>query len=198
MASSTSPLWEAPKFSCNAPNQAEELKLFYTHAVDFLKALDIDPEEEDQPKEGWHQVKMMSEGEDCQALQTLLDNSNITSKDQCTPIRALNVIQTIIKEDEHIWHYRDEFLNNCRQQPDEFNHALNMSIMTLIINCKLAHPQIKETLKHMLLQHAIKYHKARDMIHLQNEQNNTYQSLLSHYKLLKSRCEQFQKAEVKG
>ena len=71
------PHWEAPNFSFNAPDQAEEWKSFYTRAIDFLEALDIDPDVEDQGKKGWHQIKMMFEGEGCQALQTLIDNKTI-------------------------------------------------------------------------------------------------------------------------
>ena len=50
----------------------------------------------------------------------------------------------------------------------------------------------------MLLAHAIKYHEARDWIRLQNQNTLTYQSLLAHCKLLEQRCEQFQKAQLKG
>ena len=50
----------------------------------------------------------------------------------------------------------------------------------------------------MLLAHAIKYHEARDWIRLQNQSTLTYQSLLAHCKLLEQRCEQFQKAQLKG
>ena len=34
--------WEAPKFSFNSPNQAAEWQTFYTRALDFLEALDIE------------------------------------------------------------------------------------------------------------------------------------------------------------
>ena len=43
-------------------NQAEEWKLFYTRAVNFLGALDINPDEEDQNKKGWQKIKMMFKG----------------------------------------------------------------------------------------------------------------------------------------
>ena len=75
----------SPRFSFSADNQAEEWKLFYTRALDFLEALDINPDEEDQAKGGWHQIKMMFEGGNCQALQTLIDNSTISAEVQCTP-----------------------------------------------------------------------------------------------------------------
>ena len=93
--------WEALKFSFHAPNQAEEWKSFYTRASDFLKALDIDPDEEDQGKKGWHQIKMMFKGDNCQALQTLIDNQTISPDAQWTPALALIAIQSVIKEDVH-------------------------------------------------------------------------------------------------
>ena len=138
MASSTTPHWEAPRFSFNVQIQEGEWKLFYTCAVNFLKALDIDPETEDRTKKGWRQIKIMFEGEN-QALQTLLDNNTITTEDQCTPIPALNAIQTIIKDDEHFWHYHNEFISDLRKHLDEDTYALNTEITTLINNYKFTH-----------------------------------------------------------
>ena len=54
--------------------------------------------------------KMMFEGEDCQAIQTLLDNNSITAEDQCIPVQVLNAIKTVIKEDKPFWHYCNEIL----------------------------------------------------------------------------------------
>ena len=93
---STAHHWEAPKFSFNSPNQAAEWQAFYTRALDFLEALDIDPEVADQNKCGWRQIKMMFEGEDCQALQTLIDNNTVTPEAQQTPAQALKAIQSVI------------------------------------------------------------------------------------------------------
>ena len=76
---------------------------FYIHAVDFLKALDIDTESDDNTKKSLKQLHMMFEGEDCQTLQTLSDNGTLTSEDQKAPIRVLDAIQTTIKEEEHFW-----------------------------------------------------------------------------------------------
>ena len=58
----TTPHWEAPKFLFPAANQDEGWKVFYTRALDFLGALDNDPDEEDQNKHGWLKIKMMFEG----------------------------------------------------------------------------------------------------------------------------------------
>ena len=53
-------------------------------------------------------------------------------------------------------------------------------------------------LKIMVLQHAVCYHEARDWIRQQDQSQLTYQALLSHWKLLESCCEQFQKARDRG
>ena len=74
----------------------------------FLETLDTDPNKEDESKWGWHQIKMMFQGEDRQALQTLLENSTITPEDQFIPPHAPNKIQISITEEEHFLHYRDE------------------------------------------------------------------------------------------
>ena len=84
MAASNTPCWEAPKFSINAQNDAVEHELPYTRALYFLEALDINPDKEEQGKIGWHQIKML-EGDDCQALQTVIDNNTIFPESQCTP-----------------------------------------------------------------------------------------------------------------
>ena len=44
---------------------------------------------------------MMFEDEDCQALQTLINNHTISPEAQQTPFLALKAIQSIIKEDVH-------------------------------------------------------------------------------------------------
>ena len=52
---------------------------------------------------------MMFQGEDMQALQTLLENNTITPEDQLTPSHALNMqYKHQLKEEEHFWHYRGE------------------------------------------------------------------------------------------
>ena len=50
----------------------------------------------------------------------------------------------------------------------------------------------------MLLQHAVRFHEARDWISLQDQNQLTYVSLLQHCKTLEQRCEQYQKAQIKG
>ena len=50
----------------------------------------------------------------------------------------------------------------------------------------------------MLLQHAVRFHEARDWIHLQDQSQLTYASLLQYCKTLEQRCEQYQKAQIKG
>ena len=50
----------------------------------------------------------------------------------------------------------------------------------------------------MVLQHAVRYHEARDWIRQQDQSQLTYQALLSHCKMLEARCEQYQKAKERG
>ena len=127
----------------------------------FLETVDIDPAKHDETKHGWRQINMMFQGEDRQALQTLIDNNTITPEDQLTPTHALKAIQSCIKDEEHFWHLRDEVMSDFRQQPNEQIHALNMGITTLVNICKFQDHQTKETIKLMLLKHTVRFHKAR-------------------------------------
>ena len=52
-------------------------------------------------------------------------------------------------------------------------HALNNRITTLVNNCSFQDPQTTETIKIMLLQHAIRYHEAHDWIRLQATQQHS-------------------------
>ena len=190
--------WTAPTFSFNMEGQPAAWKEFYTRVIDYLETIDIDPEQEDQHKRGWKQIKMMFTGEDRQALQTLIDNNTITPADQCIPIQALKAIQTTIKDEKHYWHYRDEVLSDIRQQPEEQVQALSNGIITLVNNCSFHDQQTTETIKIMLLQHAIRYHEACDWIRQQDPAALTYKTLLQHCKQLEQCCEHFQKAQLKG
>ena len=199
MAQNNTTRWTAPTFSFNTEDQPAAWREFYTRVIDYLETIDIDPEQEDQHKRGWKQIEMMFTGEDRQALQTMIDNNIITPADQHTPIQALKAIQTTIKDEEHYWHYRDEVLSNIRQQPGERVHALNRITTKHRINsCSFQDQQTTETMKIMLLQHAIRYHKAHDWIRLQDPAALTYKSLLQHCKQLEQCCKQFQKAQLKG
>ena len=53
MNSTNYPYWEAPKFSFNTEDQAAEWKQFYTRVLDYLEALDIDTDQQDENKGGW-------------------------------------------------------------------------------------------------------------------------------------------------
>ena len=77
-------------------------------------------------------------------------------------------------------------------------HSLNNRITQFINICKFTDSTTKDTLKLMLLIHAVKYHEARDWVRLQDQSKLTYQMLLNHCKLLEQRCDQFQKAQMKG
>ena len=185
MAHNVPPQWEAAQFTFNAEDQAAEWQIFYIKAIDYLEALDIDPDQEDDTRRGWKQIKMMFKG---QTLQTLLENNTITQKGQCIPSKALQAIQTTIKEDEKFWHYRDEIFRDVRQQEHEGIQTLNARITNLVNNCKLTDKPTKETVKIMLLAHAVKFHEARDWIRLQDQSTLTYTSLLNHCKHLEQQC----------
>ena len=129
----------------------------------------------------------MFQGENRQALQTLLDNNTITTEDQLTPTHALSAIQTTIEEDEHVWHYRDEIFSDVRQEEQEGIHTLNNRITKLVNNCTFTDNSTNETIKIMILAHAMKFHKARDCIRLQYQSTLTYLSLINHCKLLEQR-----------
>ena len=190
--------WTAPTFSFDAADQPTAWEDFSIRALDYLETLRIKPDVEDREMEGWTEIKMMFIGGDRRALQTLIDNDTITEADQRTPRLALKAIQTAIKDGEHYWHYRDEVLSDIRQQPEEQVHTLSSRITNLINNCNFQDQQTAETLKIMLLQHAIKYHEARDWIRLQDPSTLTYKTLLQHCRQLEQRCEQFRKAQQKG
>ena len=102
--------WTAPSFSFDTADQPTAWRDFYTRVIDYLETIDIDPEEEDQQKRGWKQIKMMFTWEgQTGTCKHLIDNNTITATDQCTPTLALKAIQTAIKDGEHYWHYRDEY-----------------------------------------------------------------------------------------
>ena len=50
----------------------------------------------------------------------------------------------------------------------------------------------------MVLQHAVKYHEARDWICLQNQSTLTCQALLAHCRQLEASCKQIQQAKAQG
>ena len=107
--------WEAPTFHFNFPNQAADWRAFYTRALNYLDALDIETEQSDNCHKCWKQLKLMFEGKDREALQMLIDNGIITEDNMKTPHDALDAIGTTIKAEEHFWAHMDELLSNIRQ-----------------------------------------------------------------------------------
>ena len=89
-------------------------------------------------------------------------------------------------------------MSDLQQLPDEGIHALSQHICDLVTKSKFSHAPTIETLKIMILQHAIKYHKARDWIRQQDQSQLTYQVLLSHCKMLEGHCKWYQKAKERG
>ena len=132
---------------------------------------------------GWKQFKMMSKG---------------VNKAQYTPMSVLDVIPTIIKEGEHFWLFGNEIVLDVHQKTDESIHPQSTHITELIINSKFTNNHTTETLKLILLQHAIKYHEACAWLFQQNQVILTYCSLLTHSKTLETWSEQYKKAKGKG
>ena len=180
--------WEAPTFHFNFPNQSVDWSAFYTRALDYLDALDTEPDAAEQSCKGWKQLKLMFEGEDRKALQSLIDSGVMTTEHMLKPKAALDAIGTTIKSEEHFWDYRDELMSDLQQFPDEGIHVLFQHIYDLITKSKFGNAQTVETIKLMVLQHAVKYHGARDWIRLQDQSQLTYQALLSHCKILEACC----------
>ena len=139
---------------------------------------------------------MMFEGKDWQILQTLIDNGTITKK-QKTPQQVLDAIAMTIKSEEHFWHFQDE-LSDVYQHLDEGIHSLNTKITAFINSCRFSHDMTKETLKIMVLQHVVRYHKASHWIWLQDQFQLTYKALLTHTQLLESQCNQYHRGKEKG
>ena len=128
----------------------------------------------------------------------LIDNGTITKENMKTSHATLDAISATIKAKEHFWAHTDELLSDVRQQPNEGIHVLSQYICNLTKKCKFPHAQTQEMLKIMHLQHAVCFHEARDWICQQGQSKLTYQPLLSHCKLLESRCKQYQKARERG
>ena len=126
----------------------------------------------------------MFEGKDRKALQTLIDNGVMTPEDMLTPKATLDVIATTTKLEEHFWAHRDELVLDLQQQSDKGIHALSQCICDFITKSKFTHAPTIEMLKIMVLQHAVRYHEARDWIRHQDQSQLMYQALLSHCKML--------------
>ena len=73
--------------------------------LNYLEALNIDTDEPNDTKAGQKQLKMESEGEDWQTLETLLDNEKITPEYQKTLRQVLDAIATTIYSEDHFWHF---------------------------------------------------------------------------------------------
>ena len=105
-------LWPlgSPTFHFNSANQSGDWSVFYTGALDYLYTLDIELEEADESLKGWKQLKLMFEGEDRKALQTVIDNVVMTPDHMKTSKAAFDAIVTTIKLREHFWAHRDELV----------------------------------------------------------------------------------------
>ena len=77
-------------------------------------------------------------------------------------------------------------------------HTLCNRICATIAKCQFHSQEVKDIMKIMVLQHAMKYHEARDWIHLQDQSTLMYQSFLAHCRQMEARCKQFQQAKAQG
>ena len=64
-------------------------------------------------------------------------------------------------------------MSDLQLLPDEGIHALSQHICDLFTKSKFTNAQTTETIKIMVLQHAVKYHKARDWIKQQDQSQLT-------------------------
>ena len=140
----------------------------------------------------------MFEGEYREALQILIDNGTIIKENKKTPCDTLDAISMTIKAEEHFWAHRDGLLFDSKQQPNEGIHALSQCICNLIISA--SSPMSKPWRCWRSCSYSMQCASMRPEtgIHLQDQSKLTYQSLLSHCKLLESRCKQYQKARERG
>ena len=89
----------SPHISFISPNQSEDWSTFYTRALDYLDALDIELDTADESCMGWKQLKLMFEGEERKALQSLIDSGVMTPEHMLKPKAALDAIGTTIKSE---------------------------------------------------------------------------------------------------
>ena len=82
--------WEAPTFHFNSPKQSEDWSTFYTRALDYLDALDIEPDVADESHKGRKQLKLMFEGDDRKALLSFIDSGVMTPEHMLKPKPALD------------------------------------------------------------------------------------------------------------
>ena len=112
-----------------------------SRTLDYLDALDIETEQADDHCKGWKQLKLMFEGKDRKAVQTIIDNGTITEENMKTFHATLDAISMTIKSKEHFWAHRVELLSDVRQQPNEGIHLLPQCICNLITICRFPMPK---------------------------------------------------------
>ena len=137
----------SPEVQLQPPNQPEDWRAFYTRAINYLEALNIDAKETNDHETSWKQLKMMFEGKDRQTLQTLINNGTIILESQKMPWHVLDTIATTVKSKDHFWNFWDKLLSDIHQLPNKGIHVLNTRITTLINQSKFLHNKTKETLK---------------------------------------------------
>ena len=74
-----------------------------TRALDYLDALDIEPKAANESHKGWKQPKLMFEGEDKKALQSLIDSRVVTAEHMLKPKATVDAVGTTIKSEVYFW-----------------------------------------------------------------------------------------------
>ena len=88
-------------------------------------------------------------------------------------------------------------MSDLRQQPYEQVHTLNTRITNLVNKCSFQEAQTTETIKIMLLQHAFRYRKACNWIHLQDPATLTYKTLTT-LQIIRTVMQAIQKGTTEG
>ena len=148
-----------------------------------------------QQRKGWKQLKIIFKGEDCCALQSLVDDGTITPNAQRTAKAMYNAIPSIIKEEEPFWHYRHEIVSDLHQKLDDHKHTLSNHISEHITISKFSNINAKETLNLILLQQKVQCQEARNWIWQQDQATLAYVSLLAQCATLESRWNNIKKLQ---
>ena len=89
---------------------------------------------------------MMFEGQDCNALQTLVTNDTVFPNVQKCPIHVLNIFKITIKEERTLLALQGQISSDVRQNQKKLA-TLSDRIIELVSYCKLFHGQTKNNHK---------------------------------------------------
>ena len=122
----------------------------------------------------------------------LTDNGTITEENMKTPCDTLDAISTTIKAEKHFWAHRDELISDVRQQPNEGIHALSQHISSPHYKVQVPpHLNPGDAEDHSLTTCSVLPRGQRLGSASKTSLSSPINSLLSHCKLLESRCKQY-------